>query len=533
MHRLLSKSAMEKAIVAFFILLMVVLSQLQLISGIIHTPPHTVYLGTVHFSTDYFYYLAQFVQGKTHFLTSTILFTPEDQPRVLIWWPTVLSGRIYSALGIGVTWMYQLSILFNLILFLVFGYLVLREIFPDSRLKRIIAFLFFISSTNLFTVTNSGGHLSWSYYSYWYNAGNAFSRFGPTPHHLMANFLSLAVQCSVLIWWRMKKKKPILLIGIALAAFTASSITPVQWMLALAGLSAGTLYTIFRGKRENLRNTLIPVVIAVISGVFPAFYLISAFKVEPYVQAAFWEAQQRVTVDPMMLWQGSGLIMLFTAAGLLPFLLKPSAARMVAAGYVAVAALFYMTGISKILNMTNVRFWTPVVYLFLGAIGAEGIVSLSYLTKKLFPVTLGVILLIYAVSILPTEILQYSSAAQPQGGEHVYMPEDAYSVFKMAEDNSSPDDVFLVEWPYNEPFAALTGRRVLYGFYLYTINADRKNQETTAFLNHTYTDAEAKFFLNKYKLKYLVLNTSQRPFVTYPFLKIVYTTPVLTLYRII
>jgi len=85
---------MEGIIVTILILTAILGIELQYIVGKLATPPNMVYLGTVHWPSDYFYYLSQFAQGTYNFLSSTMLFTPEKLKPVLVGWQNVLTGRI-------------------------------------------------------------------------------------------------------------------------------------------------------------------------------------------------------------------------------------------------------------------------------------------------------------------------------------------------------------------------------------------------------------------------------------------------------
>src|SRR3989339_1485513 len=98
---------MEKILVGFLIILTVLGIELQYIVNKLLTPEGMFYLGTVHWPSDYFYYLSQFVQGKEHLLFSTMLFTPEKLRPVLVGWQNGLTGRLLMLTGLDVISAYQ------------------------------------------------------------------------------------------------------------------------------------------------------------------------------------------------------------------------------------------------------------------------------------------------------------------------------------------------------------------------------------------------------------------------------------------
>jgi len=167
-----------------------------------------------------------------------MLYTSEKLPFVLVGWQHVLFGRIFSTLGFGVIETYELALIFSLLLFLILAYKLIRIIFPLDRNKRILAYFFFVSSNSLFKIINTPNGPVLSYFWYWYNHGFQQVRFGPTPHHLLANSFYTLILILAYYWFTQKKPRYQVAISLVISSVVLSSINPVYWGLATLTLGA-------------------------------------------------------------------------------------------------------------------------------------------------------------------------------------------------------------------------------------------------------------------------------------------------------
>lgn len=532
-----SKVFSEKLIIFLLIVATILFIQLQYIFGLLNTPKNTFYLGTVHWPSDYFYYLSQMVQGKENILSSRMLYTSEKMPYVYIGWQHVLIGRIGNLLHLGVIESYQLGVILGLILFLSFTYLLIRKILPESAGKRILAFFFFISSTSLPLINFGKNGVEWGYYTYWYDTGNIFGRLGPTPHHLLAGTFFVVSLLLVMKWWEKKDKKIHVsyLVGIAVFSFLLATINPVQW-----GLLVGAVFiTVFlmkfychvgpalseaKGHPQKFVFRVFdffPSLFIFLAGLPAALYAKYVFSIPPYSYSSVWEVTQQLGITPKVLLLGSGIVVVYALFGMVPFIKKRKAEHIFVVAFVVFAALFYFTSIPYRLHLTNARFWPPVTYIFISILAVEGVyVFSSMFLKKLIPrptIILVILILFYLITILPSHYAQQVEILQPKpGNAFVYLPKDAYDAFLIASDLSKKDTIFLVQWPFNESFAALTGRISFIGFNLLTIDADKKGDLIYRFFDGQMKDKDMIDFLHKYKINYVVgywwnpkLDTSQ------------------------
>ena len=196
---------MEKLIVAGITILLVFLNSLPSIVGVLRTPPGNVFLGTIHWPGDYFYYLSQFAQGQTHWFWSYDLYTNDFSKQTLVGWVNVFLGKVFSLIGISHMSAYGLLVLLLSGILMWASYILIRQYYPKDVKKRIIAFTLFSFSNALPFLEFQKGAWSLSYYDFWTNNGLPFNRLGGVPHHLIERTMLVLIVLFVLRFWDGKK----------------------------------------------------------------------------------------------------------------------------------------------------------------------------------------------------------------------------------------------------------------------------------------------------------------------------------------
>lgn len=538
--------SMEKIVAGVFILITVLAVELQYIVGLFNTPEGTIYLGTVHFPSDYFYYLSQFAQGKYSWLSSTMLYTPEKLQPVLVGWQNVLTGRILTGLGLSVILSYQVAVGVYLGLFLLLSYRLIKEIFPKEENKRLLAFFIFLTSTGLFKLLKESEGWQLSYYNYWYNLGNFVARFGPTPHHLIAYSLGTAGLLLLIRWFKKGVGNFRTALGLIIIGFLLASINPVHWGL-LVGTSFFTAVAIlllnkvsklrsglFIGqKKMALPHLFLPVLLLFVVGIPAALYVKYVFSTPPYNLSSAWEATQWAPASLYWLIVGSGLVIIYGAIGIYPFLRKVTIAGLLAIIFLALVGFFYMTPLAAKLHLTNVRFWPSYVYIVWAVLAVEGIYFVAGRSPKLKRFILFFLLLIYIVSVGPSYYAQYKEILnQDTSSVSHYLPREVYQAYREAERLSGPESVFLVQWPYNESFPALTGRKSTFGFELNTIDYETKMKDTFDIIDGKLSADEAEKIVRKYNIEYIMVYAENNYVKTLPFLRRLYSNPILAIDKV-
>lgn len=260
---------MEIITVSAIIIFFVFLNSLTFIVGALNTPLNHVFLGTVHWTGDYFLYLSQFAQGADHWVYNLDLYTHDFTARILVGWINVFLGHIFRLAGIDHLTAYQLSIVIFAFLFLLSSYALIREIFANDpknksrRRKAFIAFLLFVTASAFPKLVMEKGSMTISYFDYWFNNGIPFNRLGGVPHHLVARTCISLIILLTLLWWKRKEKEKaglqkdrdgrskwkhfLILLSLPVLGFVLASAEPVHWMETVAVLFITiTLYKLHR-----------------------------------------------------------------------------------------------------------------------------------------------------------------------------------------------------------------------------------------------------------------------------------------------
>src|SRR3989344_4080132 len=319
---------MDALIVAISILLSVILVSVNYLSGLLATPPNAVYLGTVHWPGDYFYYLSQFAQGRYSWFYSYDLYTGDFPFKTLVGWVNVFLGRIFFLVGIDQFKAYQLCVIIFLSIFLLLSFLLIKEIFPgkllENRWKRPIAFILFVFSNAFPKIIYEGGKITFSYYDYWFNNGVFFNRLVAVPHQLIARGCISLILLLAIVWWNghIKQKILIWLFGFAVVGFVLASTEPVQWAIVSAVLFIGSfIYPRFTPFR------FIPFIFFLIGGVSIAVYMKQLFLVPPYPQLRAWEVIQSLSLSLINFILANGPVMVLAIIGIFHFTKKSTVSK--------------------------------------------------------------------------------------------------------------------------------------------------------------------------------------------------------------
>lgn len=510
--------------------------ELPFVAGKLATPAGNLFLGTVHYPTDYLSYLSQFIQGREHWLFSTWLYTGEKIPLALVGWPHVLSGRILLSLGFDVITAYQIAVVFFLLLFFICAYFLISLLLPKNPAKRILTFVFFLTSTALFKFIKTPAGWDVSYHSYWYNLGLPHARFGPVPYHLLGSTLLTVLLSLFVIYFGKKGFRFIHLVAITLASFMLASINPVHWGLTLAAVSITGLFSFLVVRNETHRHYsfyLLPAIASIVGGLPMALYIRYVYTLPRFNLVPGWEAGQYLPVNLLTLVYGSGIIVIFALIGL--FSLKRwGIGRLPVIVFLIIASVLHLSRIPTLLKLTNARFWPAPIYIILAFLATEGIYLFANKAKKYKKSFLLLAFGVYIVSLVPTYVAFYREFTTSKlGNAYYYIPVEAVEAYREAQKLSKPGEIFLVQWPFNDSFPALTGRKSVFSSAIFTIDFDTKMLEGFALIDGKLNTEKAREYLTKYNVDYIMLYP-WNPFVkTLPYLKRIYTNSLLAIDKVV
>jgi hypothetical protein len=630
----------EYLIVVFISLLFVFLDTLPFTAGVVTTPKDMVFLGTVHWPGDYFYYLSQFAQGKYGWFGSYDLYTTDYPVKTLVGWVNVAIGRIFYLLGSNQIIAYQITIAFFVLAFLFISYFLIREIFPEGKTERITAFIFFVISNSFPMFVWVKGKLEFWYYDYWFTNGLPFNRLGGVPHHLIVRtFISLAFLLAIR-WWnspssrkaglrRSEGRKNILrFVSFLLVGFVIVSIDPVHWGLVFGTLlSVPVIYYLsspiqsgihtiikkynfiiilriikcmdsrFRGNdmesvtekitqkpakiNQFFLYLLLPGILIFAGGFFMALYLKKLFMSPPYLQLTDWEAGQQLRLPFYSFIMSNGPVMVLAFLGVIPFLRKITLEKLMVVFFWAGTIFLFFSPVPLKVNIVNVRFLPATTTLFAAIIAADFVMWIQGLMKSgyqnpnpetnsnsqnpkqksfgnsnfgivsnpgfripdlfkpkkqtrrvislIFP---WLVLILVLAIITPSYIPQVSGRfVNDKGNSFFYVSPAVVDMYRKAEALSDPKDNFLVLWPFNWSFPAMTGRHVYYGHQLLTTDYARKETEAYDFFLGRINQDQMEFFLQKNNIKYVITHPWMETTKSLPFLDSVYDNGFMVMYQ--
>ncbi len=501
-----------------------------------HTPPDSIYLGTVHYPPDYFSYLSYIVQGKDHLLSSTALYNSEKTPLVLVRWQFVLWGKILSFFPLNTGQMYQIGVIIFTIGFMISAYLLISLLLAKYE-EKLLAFVFFVSSTAWPIITVIEGKLSFSYHSYWYNTGDFFTRFSPTPNHLLGSILLISGFILILRWCRnidSKRKISRFINNIAFTfiGLTLASLSPMHWILYLGSLTGLMVILSMRELIIDKKPVLYilkylqPILFSLAGGLPAILYILSVYKTFPYNIGNSWEAINQVFMDFPNLFYGSGLVLLFAAGGCYSYFRHKffTPEKLVTLFFIAISLIFFFTDLPWKLGTSNVRYWPEGIYVFLAVLASHGVFFLAGMAKRAKRLVLFVFILLYFVTTVPSIFAGIKERSDVVISNTNYLPLSIYEIYEFSSKTIKRPSVFLIPWPFDNSFPAFTGQKSFTGHPLsqMTIDADKKYALSAQFFSGTLDEEKARAILLQNGIQYVLL-PYRSAIAKYSFLKNLYS----------
>lgn len=514
---------MHLFLVILISLLATVENMIPSIVGFQKAPSDTVFLGTVHHANDYFYYLSQFAQGQSRSLTTTNLYSSENTPDTFIGWSNVLTGRIFHLLGIPAIPAYQISIAIWTFLLCLSAYKLALVVFKNKNKALLSLILFVLYHSFPIIVDNH-----WTYADYWNNFSVPRVRFGGVPHQLLLNTLSVLT-----LSWLLQKKR----ILMALSAFFLSSLQPILWLLIVVSSGITTLFQYLQKPKKSFPSihyslftihSFFPTLLLFLSGLPAAIYLNKIFSTLPFSQLKIWEASQLVPLKLPGFFLAMGPIFIIALLSLYIFLWKRNYERFVIFMFALLSLSFLMSPIPQMFGFTNIRFMSTLAILCICLIAADGLMHIK--SRILY------ISLIFALGILviPNHIrtVKMSSDFSPSNA-YEYLSKSDFDFLSSIKAIGKPQDTFLVLWPYNMPFPALTAKKSYHGHPLLTINPSIKNANAAAFYDQNLTDRQIRQFLKDNNIRYVIAYPWQTSLNQLSYLKVLQQTNNLALFEVL
>ncbi len=447
------------------------------IAGVWKQAPGTTFAGAVHYSLDYYYYLSYMAQGKLRWLTSMDINTPESTTRVFYHWFYVLSGRVFSVLGISNILGYQLLILGLTILLLFFSYRLIRMAVP-SRSGSAIAYILFLTS-NAWPYLNRTPN-GWTLQSYWswYNYGEPFTRFSSIPHHLLAQTVLVGTLLLLASSTRIPRSR--FFTTWALFVLSGFLLASTQTPLVLVVLATVAVFWV----KEGMNSEFFPALLLIGAGAVPyAAYLRTLLSHPPFSWIITWEATQQVHMTILKFFQVNGPVVLLGVVGLPLFVSARIRARQMIVVFTLISWGLFLSPIPSLIAVLNVRFLSVVPTLTMACAAAVLIEAFGKRFKPSFynVIRVGITAIILACTIAPTVQQAVARATFQQWNAYYFLPNTVLDAYREAEKRIGPQETCLVIWPFHISFTGLTGRRAFIVNQYATIDYLIKERQVTDF----------------------------------------------------
>lgn len=519
---------------------MAILNSLAFFIGIIRQPPGFVYLGTVHYWEDYFFYLNHFFQGAHGAWLTANRFTSEPTSPGIIYWTNILMGKIGALFGLNPVLSYNVW-LFGLCFFMLFLSAILLSIhFRKSAYLTLTAFIFTVLSSSLQNrVTSSEGTRIFWPFQLWKTPHFSFDRLGGAPHQMIQTILFYVLAFSLFL----KLPKTRLPYGQylipAVFGVLLSTINPVA-AITVIGSAFLTGLVMFILKKPLPESFAIKFIVTAISSGLTCLYMLSIMNTEPHIQTKIWEAaNQNFTTWPFLA-ASIGPIIIFILFGVIAKWKSYQPLELFSLILFAGTYIVFMSPVPARVGIGNIRFLFPATYLFMGLIAASG---LSYLAEKLVRFTrikyeTGFLILLgaFVLLTLPTNIWELYIKYPKTDQLLTYLPRESISGLEYLSRIYPYDDVALGNpaTHLDTLIPPFSGHTSYSGHILHTIKNSEKQFIASQFYALSLPDPVN--FLKSNKIKYVLfskLDGDQARFEqTYPYLDNINQNPEITLYRV-
>ncbi|MFC1647298.1 hypothetical protein ACFL1A_03360 [Patescibacteria group bacterium] len=481
-----------------------------------HQPDGTVYLGTIHYWEDYFYYLNHIFQGTRGAWLAKSQFTTELVQPNIMYWNNVMIGKIGSIFFLSPIAIYNISVMILSFLTLITSYIVLRKFFPKNKpLLPLVAFAFSSLSTSLINrVQSSTGEMIWWPFQIWGTPHFAFDRLGGAPSHLARTLFFYLL--FILVYnppklFKSEKLQTAVVISVALIFMT---LNPLQGAMFIAIYWAILLFRYVKNKALPLTKSKLTSLATITAFMILGFiFMYYEINLPPYNQAIIWESKQNSYTTFPFLLASLGPMIIFFVIGLITRIKKLTDSEIIGVSFLLIAYTIFLSPIPQLLNISNLRFLYPSIYIFFGAISAWGLLKIAKFLNIKFRIsintglTIGIVM--FLLTSLPTlswEISQRNSKDIDTQDPLLYLPTDVYQGFEFLSHRLPYTDAVIASHisHMDSLTPALSGHTSYTGHMVETIDSDQKKILSEKFFDLNIPDSDAKNFLLENNIRYAI-----------------------------
>lgn len=538
--------ALKKYLVGIATLLLIcvllLIGALPYIHGQSLTPPGHVYLGTIHFPVDYFYYLSQLSQGDRNTFWVDYVWGHEAIPSTIVGWMYATFGTLTRILPLTQIIKFQLFLLTANAFFIISAYLLLHYVFPKSQTKPLVALFFFFFSNEIPRIIKTGSSYEIFYDKIWFNWGEPFVRWDPVPHHILILTSVLSIFILVPLFWKTySNRRYLYLFGLSLPTIILATAHPIQLALVLVvlGLSFIILHLPQVIKKRSLPVTDLLVqaspIIYIVAFSLPFLALLHySLTIPPYLIAKIFEAggNEWTHITLKQFFQFYGIIPIIGILSSWIFLKQLTPIRLFLILYTTLGFLIYVSYLPEKLGILNLRFLTAVTIMFFAVSATDGIYYVAAKARRLkTPLLLLMIGICSVILLLPLPKQIAWKIGTSTANLYYYLPIPVYEAVMKTKEYNPVDGTILAFWPYEKLMPALTGMKTYAVHELETLDYDKKNSLMYEFIDNRMTPEQMYTFLVSNNIKTVLLHNNA-PIPRPPFLVEVFKNENMTVYTV-
>jgi hypothetical protein len=499
-------------------LIILTLSSVPYVMGALNSTDTWHFGGLVMDLEDGYSHLAKMQQGAQGGWTYRILFTPEEQPGVVLYVFYFVLGKLAAWSGLSLILVYHLARLACGLFLLVVLYLFLSHFIRGIAARRVAYFLATLSSGWgwLALLLGKEVFLGVGPVDLWLMDGYTFFTIIVFPHSALATGLLLCAFLSALVYlesggWRS------LLWAIA-AAVSLCLVHPFSLLLVhiLVG-GQWALTSIWRRRvvwREALGLTVLAIVPLPLAG-----YFLWGLRSSPVLLA--WQAQSlTLSPHPAHYFLGYGIPAILAVAGAVTVLRRGRPREFFPLIWVGAAAVLLYLPFNLQRRMIE-GLQVPVAVLAAWGLVRWALPAFSrsrifgwlarrprYHRRGLRRLVVAAILLASIPSSL--YLLSSLSLSASCAGPPLFHHRDQVEAAAWLEDHARLDDTILTSYEVGGYIPAQTGRRVFWGHWCETIHLDDKRRDAATIFSSATPDSTRRNLLTKYGVSYIFYGPGER-----------------------
>ncbi|KKR32647.1 MAG: hypothetical protein UT63_C0036G0006 [Candidatus Gottesmanbacteria bacterium GW2011_GWC2_39_8] len=536
---------------------------------VLHSPPDRVFPFLHNNAADFYYYLTLMNQGANGNWLAFDYYTTETLKPSLIEVFFVYLGKFGSLFHLSMPLTYFFSRLIFGTLFFFFAFYLIGKILPRGYRK--IAFLLTVIAGPVIKTSIVNGKVVTSTFLDWWTGIDPVHRASFLPHHLLGNALLLVSIIFLFNYFRKKQTISLLWAGFA-SSFAGFIHPPNVIILILTTVTTIFIYLIKEiinqnkvagdaregprlraaesehrrggtgGRTRGMIRFFLPLTIFCFFSGLPVLILLSQTTLGfPWSIIPEWETKQFYPLSEELLG-GLGPIFLFSLIGIFWIFQNPALENIFIGtwAFLPLICIYF----SNIFHLNAVRFLQGAPFVPLSIMTGFSLlflgkkISKSHFKNSLKYLIYGITLIILLSFYIPALKVELSSqiAEYTPIYSNIYLTKTTFAGLEFINKNIPPKTHILSSFYTGNYIPAFTDNVSFLGHHTYTYNLEQKQAALNIFYGGKMTDAEAKQFLDNYKITLIWQGWDEKSLKPdalplYPnLLKVAYQNPDVTLY---